>query len=259
MTDRVKRPYRSPLRQGQAASTRLAILRAAGRLFIEHGYVPTSIEAIAEAAGVSRATVFNSVGGKATILKAAYDIALVGDDAPVALPDRPESRAVMARTDPAAFLDGYAGIMTDVHGRLAPIYEAVRGAASADTDAREVWEKVVAERLGGARNVVAGVQARGGLREGLDPGAGRRRRLGAERPRALPLAGEPARLGPAGISRLAFRGAPVAAHARRRNRPPVRTANARRFTPQVNHPRTALSVTCKRLDAGSQVAGPRSQ
>ncbi len=169
MTDRVKRRYRSPLRQAQAASTRLAILRAAGRLFIEHGYVSTSIDAIAEAAGVSRATVFNSVGGKATILKAAYDIALVGDDAPIALPDRPASRAVMARTDPAAFLDGYAGIIVDVHGRLAPIYEAVRGAASADPEALEVWEKVAAERLGGARNVVAGVQARGGLRPGLDP------------------------------------------------------------------------------------------
>ena len=169
MTDPVKRRYRSPLRQAQAASTRLAILRAAGRLFIEHGYVPTSIDAIAEAAGVSRATVFNSVGGKATILKAAYDVALVGDDAPVALPDRPESLAVMARTDPAAFLDGYAGIMTDVHSRLAPIYEAVRGAASADPEAREVWVKVVAERLGGARNVVAGVKARGGLREDLYP------------------------------------------------------------------------------------------
>jgi len=169
MADPVKRSYRSPLRQAQAASTRLSILRAATRLFIERGYVPTSIDAIAEVAGVSRATVFNSVGGKATILKAAYDVALVGDDAPVALPDRPESRAVMARTDPAAFLDGYAGIMVDVHGRLAPIYEAVRGAASADPEARVVWETVVAERLGGARNVVAGVRARGGLREGLDP------------------------------------------------------------------------------------------
>ena len=171
MTERVKRPYRSPLRRAQAASTRLAILRAAGRLFTERGYVPTSIEAIAEAAGVSRATVFNSVGGKATILKAAYDVALVGDDAPVALPDRPASKAVMARTDPAAFLDGYAGIMTEVHGRLAPIYEAVRGAASADAEARDVWETISDERLGGARNVVAGVRARGGLREGLDPAA----------------------------------------------------------------------------------------
>ncbi len=169
MTAPVKRGYRSPLRQAQAASTRLSILRAAGRLFIEHGYVPTSIDAIAEAAGVSRATVFNSVGGKGAILKAAYDVTLVGDDAPVALPDRPESRAVMARTDPADFLDGYAGIIVDVHGRLAPIHEAIRGAASADPEAREVWETVVAERLRGARNVVAGVQSRGGLREGLDP------------------------------------------------------------------------------------------
>jgi AcrR family transcriptional regulator len=168
MSGPVKRPYRSPLRKAQAESTRLAILRAAGRLFAEHGYVPTSIDAIAEAAGVSRATVFNAVGGKATILKAAYDVALVGDDAPVALPDRPASLAVMARTDPAAFLDGYAGIMTDVHGRLAPIYEAVRGASSADPEAREVWEAINAERLGGARNVVAGVRARGGLREGVD-------------------------------------------------------------------------------------------
>ncbi len=171
MSDSVKRPYRSPLRQAQAASTRLAILHAAGRLFIEHGYVPTSIDAIAETAGVSRATVFNSVGGKATILKAAYDVALVGDDAPVSLPDRPESRAVMARTDPAAFLDGYAGIIADVHGRLAPIYEAIRGAASADPEARDVWETINAERLGGARNVVAGVLARGGLREGIDQSA----------------------------------------------------------------------------------------
>ncbi len=169
ITDPVKRSYRSPLRQAQAASTRLTILRAAGRLFVERGYVPTSIDAIAEAAGVSRATVFNAVGGKATILKSAYDVTLVGDGAAVALPDRPASRAVVARTDPAAYLDGYAEIIVDVHSRLAPIYEAVRGAASADSEARGVWEAVVAERLVGARNVVAGVQTRGGLREGLDP------------------------------------------------------------------------------------------
>jgi hypothetical protein len=66
-------------------------------------------------------------------------------------------------------LDGYAGIMTAVHGRLAPIYEAVRGAASADPEARDVWDAINAERLRGARNVVAGVQTRGGLRDGLDP------------------------------------------------------------------------------------------
>ena len=58
----VKRQYRSSLRAAQAAGTRLLIIQTAARLFIQDGYVATSVDAIAEAAGVSRATVFASVG-----------------------------------------------------------------------------------------------------------------------------------------------------------------------------------------------------
>src|ERR1700694_4244832 len=82
---KVKRAYESQLRTGQAKTTRLALLEAAGRLFAEQGYVATSIEQIARAAGVSRATVFTSVGGKPVLLKAAYDVALIGDDDAVPL------------------------------------------------------------------------------------------------------------------------------------------------------------------------------
>ena len=60
----VKRSYESPLRKAQAAATRGAIIDAASALFIERGYVATSIEAVAEAAGVSRATVFTSGRGQ---------------------------------------------------------------------------------------------------------------------------------------------------------------------------------------------------
>jgi AcrR family transcriptional regulator len=58
MNDRtdVKRAYDSPLRKAQAAATRRAIIDAAAALFIDRGYVATSIDAIAEAAGVGRAT-----------------------------------------------------------------------------------------------------------------------------------------------------------------------------------------------------------
>lgn len=38
---------------------------------------------IAAAAAVSRATVFSAVGGKPLLLKLAYDVAVVGDDAAV--------------------------------------------------------------------------------------------------------------------------------------------------------------------------------
>jgi AcrR family transcriptional regulator len=165
----VKRSYESPLRKAQAAATRRAIIDAASALFIERGYVATSIEAVAEAAGVSRATVFTSVGGKKALLKTAYDVALVGDDEPIPFPQRPASRAVRAEPDPRRFLIGYTGLVVDINARLAPIYEAVRGAASADPEVRDVFEAIGTERRIGAGNVVRDLVGKGGsFREGLD-------------------------------------------------------------------------------------------
>ena len=167
----VKRAYRSTRREAQARETRRAVIRAATRLFVARGYGVTTIDAIAAAAGVGRATVFATVGGKAALLKAAYDVALVGDDEPVAFPDRPASRRVMAEPDAARMLTGYAAILTTVSQRLAPMYEAVRAAPGADRAAQKVWDKVRAERRIGARNVVRLVEDRRALRAGLDPDA----------------------------------------------------------------------------------------
>ena len=157
----VKRVYESPLRKAQAAATRRAIIDAASALFIERGYVATSIEAIAEAAGVSRATVFTSVGGKKALLKTAYDVALVGDDEPIPFPLRPASLAVRAEPDPRRFLIGYTGLVVDINVRLAPIYEAVRGAASADPEVRDVFEAIGTERRIGAGRVVGDLVGKG--------------------------------------------------------------------------------------------------
>jgi AcrR family transcriptional regulator len=165
----VKRSYASPLRKAQAATTRRAIIDAASALFIERGYVATSMDAIAEAAGVSRATVFSSVGGKKDLLKKAYDVALVGDDEPIPFPMRPASLAVRAEPDPRRFLIGYTGLVVDINGRLAPIYEAVRGAASADPEVRDVFEAIGTERRIGAGRVVRDLIGKGGsLHDGLD-------------------------------------------------------------------------------------------
>ena len=168
---RAKRAYRSTYRQAQARETRRAVIDAATRLFVKSGYGVTTIDAIAAAADVGRATVFAAVGGKAALLKAAYDVALVGDDEPVAFPDRPASRRVMAEPDAARMLTGYAAILTSVSQRLAPMYEAVRAAPSADPAAQQVWDKVRAERRIGARNLVRLVEDRRALRNGLDPDA----------------------------------------------------------------------------------------
>ena len=167
----VKRSYRSPLRVAQARATRGKILAAATELFVAAGYGATSIDAIADAAGVSRATVFNVFGDKPTLLKSAYDVALVGDDEPVALPDRADSKAIRAEPDPARYLERYAALIAELGGRVSGIYEAVRGAAGTDPEVRPVWEKILAERRVGAEHVVADTASKGPLRPGLDPAA----------------------------------------------------------------------------------------
>jgi AcrR family transcriptional regulator len=168
-TTPVKRPYRSPLRTAQARATRRQIIEAAAGGFVERGYGATSIEYIADAAGVSRATVFATFGSKPAIIKAAYDVALVGDDRPVALPDRADSRAIRAEPDPHRYLDRYASLAADLGRRVAPIYEAVRGAATSDPDVRPVWQQIQDERRIGASHVVGDTASKGPLRDGLDP------------------------------------------------------------------------------------------
>jgi AcrR family transcriptional regulator len=164
----VKRVYQSPLRTAQARQTRRTIVDAATRLFVAVGYGATSMDAIAESAGVSRATVFAVAGSKAELLKRAYDVALVGDDELVALPDRADSRAIRAEPDPDRYLERYAGMVVGLAGRVAAVYEAVRGAASTDPEVRPVWDKIQQERRIGAAHVVADTAAKGSLRIGID-------------------------------------------------------------------------------------------
>jgi AcrR family transcriptional regulator len=108
--DRVNRAYESRLRLERADATRVAIAAAAGRLFAERGYAATSIEEIAAAAGVGRATVFTSVGGKPELLKAAYRLAVRGPaSANTPLGEQARSRKISAEPDAHKLLAGYAG------------------------------------------------------------------------------------------------------------------------------------------------------
>jgi AcrR family transcriptional regulator len=165
---KVKRPYQSTLRGAQAQSTREAVIAAATRLFAQQGYAATSIEEIAAASGVSRATVFTSVGGKPKILKTALDVAIVGDDQAISLPERPRSKAIRAEPDPRKYLALYAELVTEMDGRVASIHEALRGAAGVDPDARALWESHLAQHRQGAANVISDLIQKGGIRPGLD-------------------------------------------------------------------------------------------
>lgn len=57
-------------------SSRTAVVAAAIELFVEHGYDQTSVEQIAQAAGVSRSTFFRQFGGKEDVVFADHEVLL---------------------------------------------------------------------------------------------------------------------------------------------------------------------------------------
>jgi AcrR family transcriptional regulator len=167
MKDTVKRDYRSVLRATQAADTRRSIVSTATRSFIEVGYGATTIDAVADAAGVSRKTVFTSVGGKVELLKTALDWAVAGDDQPLALADRPAMRRLLAGDDPVELLSGWVHAMVEIDVRVAGLFAALEIAADADDEARGLLETYRRQRLAGAREVIKRLGKLDALGDGL--------------------------------------------------------------------------------------------
>ncbi len=163
------RRYSTALRTEQTALTRRRILDAAGRLFVERGYLGTTLGAVAQAAEVSVQTVYNVVGGKATLLKAVYDVTLAGDDEPVPMSARPAFRAVGDAPTARACLVAYAHLGRELSERLLPLVTVLLAqAAAGDADLAAFVATIEGERAVGTGHVAAHVAERFGLRDGLD-------------------------------------------------------------------------------------------
>lgn len=144
-----RRPYDSAGRQRRAAASRVAVVAAAGRLFVERGYAETSMADIAAAAEVSPRTVFGSFGSKAQLLKHVLDTAIVGDAEPVPLHQRPWMRRFHEAT---TFSEACASL-TMVFGEVAPrayaIYRVVHRAADSDPQIAALEQDLDQQRLTG--------------------------------------------------------------------------------------------------------------
>src|SRR5918999_2387364 len=114
------RPYETPARQAQARETRQRIVSAARELMLAGGYARMTIADLARSAGVSAQTVYNSVGGKAEVVKAVYDVTLAGDEEPVPMSLRPEFRAVTEAADVGTWAAAYAAIARMIQQRVGP-------------------------------------------------------------------------------------------------------------------------------------------
>ena len=175
-----RRRYQSPNRAEQARQTRARICAAATAQFLAAGYAGTTIKAVAAAAGVSVPTVEAAFGTKARLLKAAIDVATAGDDAPVAMLDRPWAARATAAAGPESFVPESAAVLTASAQRAAGLVLAALDAAAQDGAALDggpqeqdsgigaVAAQMTAQREAMAAWLVDGLYHRAALRPGLD-------------------------------------------------------------------------------------------
>ncbi len=163
-----KRAYNSTRRRAQARETRLQIIAAARKLFIEHGYSGATIEAIAQEAGVAPETIFAIFGNKRSILAALVQVSVGGDDRPIPLLQRPGPQAVLHEQNPVQQVQRFAEDITGILERVAPVIEVMRMAAKTETEIAEMLRSLLERRWQNLAVFVKNLAAHAALRTELD-------------------------------------------------------------------------------------------
>jgi AcrR family transcriptional regulator len=149
-----KRSYSSPLRAESARRTRLLVRDAAARLFVDRGYVSTTVRNVAEAAGVSTRTVFTAFPrGKAELFHEALHTAIEGDTAATHTPAPRDGDPV------ERILDQMVGFSTDVLERAGTLMTTSIESSGADDDMRRFADEGARASAENAMTLAEGLAA----------------------------------------------------------------------------------------------------
>src|SRR3954451_23616995 len=116
-------------RRQRSARTRARIVETAAGLFLAEGYLATTIEVVAEQAGVAVQTVYYVFGTKPNLLAAVLDVTIAGDPEPVPTLQRPWVEELRAETNHAQAVECLVDASVAIVARTSPVYEVVRQAA----------------------------------------------------------------------------------------------------------------------------------
>jgi len=132
-----RRRYTSPLRAKRAEETRATLLLSATELFTTKGWAGTSMRDVARGAGVAVETLYKHYSSKRVLFDAVVDHAVVGDDEPVPVAQRPEFLA-LGRGRRADRVAAAAALTAAIHARTGPFAKLIREAATTDEEIAEV-------------------------------------------------------------------------------------------------------------------------
>lgn len=158
---------RQRLRAEQAAATRTRIVQAAGSLFIERGYVATTIDSVADRAGVVVQTIYNAIGNKSAVLNAVFDATVAGAQSPT-----PVAEFMSERMESASDLEEAVGVLADwladVNVRAHEMHQLIRQAAAVDADVADFERARALKRLHNYEEAGRRFRALGGLGDELN-------------------------------------------------------------------------------------------
>lgn len=159
-----KRRYYSPLREQKAAATKAAICDAATRLFVQDGYLLTSMKAVAAEAGVGERTVYATFPTKRDLFVHCLRTAtrIDGADAATQLLDQIEGL-----DDPAAVVRATVDYCCDLMEHAGPLIFTIVEASASDPDLGNFHVTGRERVLGSMRTSAARVDELGGLAEGV--------------------------------------------------------------------------------------------
>ncbi len=155
----VNRVERIPYRQLQAAATRKRIAESALRLFVAQGYGSTSIESIADAAGVAVSTVYAIFRNKRSILAAICEAWLEAAEIRPLLGSALDDADVRRRVATAA---RWTRQQWEQGSEIVPLLHA---AAQSDADVAQMLNDWLAEKSAAMRTFVLSLE--GTLKPGL--------------------------------------------------------------------------------------------
>jgi AcrR family transcriptional regulator len=156
------------VRAEKAQANRQRMRTAAQTLFTSRGYSATTMQAIADEAGMAVQTLYFTFRTKRALLSELLDVAIAGDDEPVPTLERPRVRAAIDNPDPVVQLRELAGIAREIYERVAPVLQVVAHAAPGDPEIHELWMTNNAQRAAVMERFITALAAKTPFRDGLD-------------------------------------------------------------------------------------------
>ena len=129
------------LRQAQVAHTEQRILVAATELFLEGGYLATTLEAVARRAQVGARTVYLRFGTKAALFKRVVDVAIVGDTEPVDVLGRDWVQAALTAPTAAERIAASAAAGRQIMQRTGALFAVAQQAAAVAPLIAGFWQQ----------------------------------------------------------------------------------------------------------------------